>query len=205
MNDPQTPGADLPAGPAAPLESETSLYLLERARSGDAQAADTLMARYLPRLRRWAAGRLPRWARDMADTEDLVQDALLRTFRNLETFEVRGEGALQAYLRQSTLNLIRDQLRRVGRHPVARELDSQQPAQGASPLEEAIGQEALETYERALGRLRPKDREAVIARVELGFDNEEVARLLGKPSANAARMMVERALVRLAEEMTRGG
>lgn len=163
------------------------------------------MSRYLPRLRRWAAGRLPRWARDLADTEDLVQEAMLQTFKKLETFEVRGDGALQAYLRQSTLNRIRDELRRVGRRPAITELDPEQPGQGASPLEEAIGQEARERYERALGCLRPQDREAVIARIELGFGNEEIAQFLGKPSANAARMTVERALVRLAEEMKRVG
>ena len=48
-----------------------------------------------------------------------------------------------------------------------------------------------------MAALRPIDREAIIARVELGFTYEEVAAALGKPSANAARMAVERALVRL--------
>jgi DNA-directed RNA polymerase specialized sigma24 family protein len=67
----------------------------------------------------------------------------------------------------------------------------------------AVGQEAIERYEAALQRLRAEDREAIIARVELGMPHEELARLLGKPSANAARMAVERALVRLAAEMGR--
>lgn len=186
-----------------PLESESSMQLLERARAGEVQAVEALIARYLPRLRRWATGRLPRWARDLADTEDLVQEVVLQTFKKLETFEVRGEGALHAYLRQSALNRIRDELRRVKRRPDTTELDPQHPDTGASPLEEAIGQETVERYERALSHLRPHDREAVIARIELGFDNEQIAQLLAKPSANAARMTVERALVRLAEEMKR--
>ena len=46
--------------------------------------------------------------------------------------------------------------------------------------------------------------EAVIARIEMGCSYAEVAELMGKPSADAARMMVSRALVRLAEEMRRG-
>src|SRR4051812_23968454 len=86
--------------PASQTELESSLDLLARARAGDRQALDVLMARYLPRLRRWASGRLPRWARDLADTQDLVQDTLLQTFKRIETFEARHEGALQAYLRQ---------------------------------------------------------------------------------------------------------
>lgn len=180
---------------------ESSLDLLERARAGDRSALDALMARHLPRLQRWASGRLPRWARDVADTQDLVQETLLQTFKRIERFEWRGEGALQAYLRQGILNRIRDEFRRAGRRPVTAALDSQAPDSGASPLEEAIGREAVERYEQALQRLRAEDREAIIARIEMGFTHEELATLLGKPSANAARMALERALIRLAAEM----
>ena len=41
----------------------------------------------------------------------------LQTFKHLETFDARGEGALQAYLRQAVMNRIRDHIRRVGRRP----------------------------------------------------------------------------------------
>jgi RNA polymerase sigma-70 factor (ECF subfamily) len=184
--------------------TESSMELLERAKAGDAAALDRLLARHLPRLRRWATGRLPRWARDIADTQDLVQETLLHTFQRIDRFEVRGEGALAAYLRQSVLNRIRDEYRRAGRRPAAAPLESQALAEGASPLEQAIGQETLDRYENALARLRDEDREAIVARIELSCTYEEVATLLGKPSANAARMAVERALVRLAAEMGRG-
>ena len=50
-------------------------------------------------------------------------------------------------------------------------------------------------------RLRPEEREAIVARIELGLSHAEVAQALGKPSAAAAHMAVSRALVRLAEEM----
>jgi RNA polymerase sigma factor (sigma-70 family) len=139
----------------------------------------------------------------MADTQDLVQDTLIRTFKRIEAFEPESDGALQAYLRQGILNRIRDELRRAGRRPAAGPLDSQVEDEAASPLEMAIGREAAERYERALGRLRPEDREAIIARVELDCTHEEIAAMLRKPTANAARMAVERALARLAEEMRR--
>ena len=185
----------------AKTPAESSLDLLERARAGDRSALNTLMARHLPRLRKWASGRLPRWARDVADTQDLVQETLLQTFKRIDKFEVRREGALQAYLRQGVLNRIRDEHRKVARRTQSAELDSQAPDSGASPLEAAIGQQAVERYEAALQRLRARDREAIIARIEMGFTNDELAQLLGKPSANAARMALERALVRLAAEM----
>jgi RNA polymerase sigma-70 factor, ECF subfamily len=43
---------------------ESTLSLLTRVRGGDEAALNDLFARYLPLMRRWAAGRLPRWARD---------------------------------------------------------------------------------------------------------------------------------------------
>ena len=64
-----------------------------------------------------------------------------------------------------------------------------------------MGSEVFARYEAAMERLRPEEREAVIARVELGLSHVEVAEALGKPSAAAAHMAVSRALVRLAEEM----
>lgn len=178
--------------------------LLTRAKAGDEPALNTLAARYLPLLRRWASGRLPAWARDMSGTDDLVQDSMLQTFKRLESIDVTSEGALLAYLRQAVMNRIRDQFRQYARAPAREALDTGRPASDASPLEIAIGLEAVERYERALLRLRPEDRAAIIARVEMGCTNQELAVALSKPSANAARMAVERALLRLADEMHRG-
>lgn len=192
------------ADPPRP-ESETSLDMLRQAQLGDAEALNRLVARYLPRLRRWATGRLPAFARGMADTQDLVQETVSRAFRKIDGIEIRGDGALQAYLRQVLLNQIRQEIRRARRRPSSgvadvEEVDALESA-APSPLEEAIGREALERYEQALERLRPADREAIVGRVELGLNHQELADALGKPSANAARMAVERALARLVKEM----
>ena len=185
-------------------DPESTLDLLQRARAGDRQALDLLFARYVPLLRRWASGRLPQWARDMADTHDLVQETLLQTFRKIETFEYRGEGALQAYLRQVLVNRIREELRKTARRPDGTDLDDEHMDPSPSPLESAIGQQALENYERALERLRPEERELIIARVEMGLSFEELAAAMGKPTADAARKAARRAVIRLAEEMDRG-
>ena len=165
---------------------------------------EALLARYLPRLQRWASGRLPRWARDIADTQDLVQETLVQTFKRIEAFDNRGDGALQAYLRLAVLNRIRDELRRAGRRPAQSELDTGLQDAGLSPLDAAIGQQAVERYDRALEVLRPEERQLVVARVEFGFSSEELARAFSKPSANAARMALQRALLRLAAEMKKG-
>src|SRR4029077_16862316 len=94
-------------------------------------------------------------------------------------------------------------LRRKGRRPDSTDLEDLQLAGGDSPLEEAIGREAGERYERALNRLKPEEREAIIAKVEMGYSYAELAEALGKPTADAARKAAQRALVRRAEEMKR--
>ena len=190
--------------PRASADLMSTVELVALAQKGDRTAVERLFARHSPPLRRWASGRLPRWARDMADTNDVVQEALLQTFKKIEDFEARGAGSLHAYLRQAVLNQIRDELRRRGREPVRADFDDRRPDLGVSPLQFAIDGEARERYERALARLRAQDQEAIIARVEMGYTYEELADSLGKPSADAARKTARRALVRLLTEMEHG-
>src|SRR5262245_12452101 len=168
-------------------ESQSTFHLIERARRGDQEALERLFARHLKPLQRWTRGRLPKWARDLADTDDLVQDTLVQTFKRIEDFEPRRVGALQAYLRQAVLNRIRNELRRKGRQPHATDLDDLEAESAESPLEQAIGSEAVERYEAALQRLTSEDREAIIARVEMGCSYDELAEALGKPTPDAAR------------------
>ena len=195
------PGEPVPR-PSADLTSTVELVAL--AQQGDQSALEKLFARHSAPLRRWARGRLPRWARDIADTDDVVQEALLQTFKRLEDFEARGAGSLHAYLRQVVLNRVRDALRQRGREPVRADLDDRRPDPGLSPLQYAIDGEARERYERALARLKAQEQEAIIARVEMGYTYEELAESLGKPSADAARKTARRALVRLLTEMDHG-
>jgi len=64
--------------------------------------------------------------------------------------------------------------------------------------------EGVGRYGAALERLTPEEQRAIVARCEWGMSHEEVAQALGKPSANAARVAIHRALVRLAKEMAGG-
>jgi RNA polymerase sigma-70 factor (ECF subfamily) len=180
--------------PDRPVGMQSTIDLLERFKQGDQEAITLLVERSLPPLKRWARGRLPQWARSLAETQDLVQNAVLRALPHLKNFEARHPGALQAYLRQAVDNHIRDEIRKVKARPQATQLPVDQPDEGPSPLERAIGQESLERYEAALKTLRSQDREAIIARLEMQQSYEEIAIALGKSSADAARMAVVRAI-----------
>jgi RNA polymerase sigma-70 factor, ECF subfamily len=181
---------------------EDTLSLLNRARAGERDALEVLFARYLPRLRRWAQGRLPTWARDLTDTQDIVQDTLLATFKRIDTFEYRGEGALQGYLQRGVINRVREQIRRRSRRPEEGLTDVDHVDLSPSPLQRTIGKQAFDRYDRALATLRPEDREGIIARVEMGMTYDEIAVLQEKPSSDAARKSVRRALAKLIEVMS---
>ena len=118
-------------------DPEASVELLLKAQSGDSEALERLLTRYLPRLQRWARGRLPSGIRSMSDTADIVQESVMNALRNLNTLEVRTEGALQAYLRRSVNNRIIDEFRRHGRRPPREEMPEHVTAAGTSPLEPA--------------------------------------------------------------------
>ena len=179
----------------------STIELLERYKQGDEGAVGVLVERSLPPLRRWARGRLPGWARDVAETQDLIQDAVIRAIPHLKHFEARHPGALQAYLRQAIANHIRDEIRRVQARAIGGELPDNKVDPGPSPLERVIGRERLDRYDAALAKLRPIEREAIVARLELQQSYEEVALALGKPSADAARMTVARAVRNLIKAM----
>src|SRR5260370_20611228 len=105
-----------PSAVPSPLQSaESSTQLLLRAKDGEEGALTLLYQRCLVPLRQWARGRLPRWARDLTDTDDLVQETLLRSLRGVDAFDPRHSGAFLAYLRQGILNRMRDEIRRARR------------------------------------------------------------------------------------------
>jgi RNA polymerase sigma factor (sigma-70 family) len=183
------------------LSDDATLELVIRAHAGDSFAVEALLQRSLPSLKRWAHGRLPAAARGHLDTNDLVQEAVLHLLGRLDTFHPQHVGALQAYLRQSVINRIRDEVRRVSRQPPPEELPEDEPSDRISPLEAAIQVEAYDHYRNALKQLGPRDRELIVARVELQWSLGEIAHRFHIRSVDAARMAVTRAVQRLTRHM----
>jgi RNA polymerase sigma factor (sigma-70 family) len=189
-----------PGDPPAPLEGLLTGELVQRAQQGDAAALALIAERYLPRLERWASGRLPSYARALFDTADLVQETMLRTLAGIERIDARP-GAFQSYVRQAVLNRIRDQIRWASRRGGPQELPEELVDGSQSPLEDAIGGDLLARYEQAMAAIREEDRLLLHLRIELDFEYGEIAAMTGHPSPDAARMAFQRALGRLAEVM----
>ncbi|HUP39097.1 MAG TPA: sigma-70 family RNA polymerase sigma factor [Vicinamibacterales bacterium] len=183
------------------LSDQPTVELIIRARGGDSAAIDAILQRCLPSLKRWAHGRLPAAARGHLDTGDLVQDAAMNAIARLDTFEPRHVGAMPAYLRQSVINRIRDEMRRFVRRPVNVELPVDLSSDAPSPEEQAIHEQTYARYRAAMNGLKPRERELVIARVEAQWTTPKIAEYFGFNTADGARMAVNRAMQRLAAEM----
>ena len=183
-----------------PLSPEVTIHLLMLARSGDRAALERLLERCLPPLRRFAHGRLP-YPRGMNDTADVVQDVVIAAIGRIDSFEARYQGSLLDYLRRAVRNRITDIIKMQNRRPENVELPESLKDGGQSPVEILIGAENVARYDAALERLSPSDREAIVGRLEMQYSYEELATVLDKPTPDAARMAVTRAMKRLVEEL----
>jgi RNA polymerase sigma factor (sigma-70 family) len=205
VNNPSNKRSNAPVrqagGDGTLLSDEPTIELVVRAREGDRMAVEALLQRSIPSLTRFAHGRLPAAARGSLDTGDLVQETVLHVLRRLDTFEPRHVGAMQAYLRQSVINRIRDEVRRIGRHPAPAELPEDLASEMPSPLEEAVRAEAYDRYRAVLVQLSPRDREMVVARIEAQWNLGEIAERFNMRTVDGARMAVTRALRRLMDRM----
>jgi RNA polymerase sigma factor (sigma-70 family) len=203
---PSQQGATPPSQPAKPrveglLSDEPTIELVIRAREGNRDAVEALLQRCLPGLKRWAHGRLPASVRGSLDTGDLVQETVLHVLRRLDTFEPRHVGAMQAYLRMSVINRIRDEVRRIGRKPAPQELPEDLSSDMTSPLELVVKAEAYERYRKALGELKSRDREMIVVHIEMQWSLREIATRFGMKTSDAARMAVTRALKKLTNKL----
>jgi RNA polymerase sigma-70 factor (ECF subfamily) len=90
-------------------------------------------------------------------------------------------------------------VRRAGRVEVALSstLDCLDPA--SSPLDRALAGEKAGRYHAGLARLEAGERELIVGRIELGLSYQQLALATDRPSPDAARVAVRRALLRLGE------
>jgi RNA polymerase sigma factor (sigma-70 family) len=177
--------------------------LIVQTQDGSRTAREKLAGRHLAALRRFAHGRLPEKSRDLLDTDDVVQVTVVRGLEQIGSIDPKRRGGFFAYLRQILVNQLRDLSRRSSR---TRTISGQSEAirSGApSPLDELIERESLEVYKGALSRLSARQREAIVLRIEHGCSYQEVADEIGCASADAARMVVTRALTSVARTLRR--
>ena len=181
--------------PSTPLDATADL--VARIRGGDQVALEMLINRILPSLRRIGHRRLAGHARSLLDIDDLIQDALVSLVRRLPHFVCHTPGALLAYLQRVIVNRIIDATRKRASQGEWIALPDECAGQVASPLQRVIDKEEMLRYRAAMLRLKPRDRQLIVMRVEHRLTYQEIATRLDVPSPNAARVALIRAMARL--------
>ena len=176
------------------LASNSTVSLLPLACRGNRRARAILLERMRPYLKRIGHGQLPAWARGRAETDDLVQESMIRALKHIPRFEGQSIRDFRNWLHTVFRNLVTDEKRYVQRYGVGEEIPETVKADVISPEEQAAEQEKADVFETALKTLSPADRLFIVYRLQHGYSFQELADQLGKPSADAARMTYNRAL-----------
>jgi RNA polymerase sigma-70 factor (ECF subfamily) len=167
--------------PAIPEVRSTVLACLDGVRRGESGAAEALVRRFEPQVRRLVRAHRPR----AVPEDDLVQEVFLAVFTRLDRYQERAGIPFDHWLSRLTINLCRDALRSERRH---RPLPSPSPealrwigslvADPAPPVDEVLGARAA--VEALLSRLPPDDRLLLTLLSLEERSLEEVAALTGR-------------------------
>jgi RNA polymerase sigma factor (sigma-70 family) len=183
----------------------STLTLVRRGIEGNLAACDEAFQRLVPRIRRWTHRRLWQRLRTVDDSMDLLQSVVLGFWRNRHRVRLERAGDLDAYIRESVRRRIINLAQRAHRSPETVCLNFDLPSDGRSPLEQAIREFERLAVQRALARVSEDDRVLILARFEMGYSYTQIAGLYRLPSCDAARMAVNRALVRLRHQLESNG
>lgn len=177
-----------------------TIVLLAQAQDGDSSARDELYRRLIPRLEGFARGRVPSSLQSLTDTQEVVQDTVVRSLRHIETFKPQHEGALLHYLKKVLMNRIRDQARRGGREVPIGDDGSIKDTAEQSPVSKLVGEETLRHFAEALETLPGDQKTAVSLHVEMGYSLDELGEALDR-SKEAARKLLFRGLKSMAGKL----
>ncbi len=163
----------------------SDLNLVKRIQNGDKSAFKDLVERYQSKLFSIAFGMV----RQREDAMDLVQEAFLKAYRNLDRFE--GSAAFYTWLYRITVNVCIDHIRKVKKRYEV-DFDEQRPIDSSIAGENTLQpstldinpdhnlrrKELLEQIDKALEMLSPNHRQAIILREIHGLSYDEIANVL---------------------------
>ena len=183
----------------------TDAELVERCLKGDGVAWEEIVRRHTQRIYnlcyRFTGGR--------AEAEDLSQEVFLRIYRTLKTYRP-AEGHLTTWLMRVTRNLLIDHYRRTKKDRVTDSLEDQlegiEQKESDAPSPEVFARrgELSEKVQRALTRLSPDLREAVILRDLQGLEYAEIQRVLDIPEGTV-KSRINRGRIELARVLQQMG
>jgi len=170
-------------------DAQLAAMLVRRCVAGDAAAWEEIVQRYHRRIYNICY----RFAGSAEDAQDLTQDVFIKMYRTLKTYDLE-RGAFMTWVTTLTRNLLVDHFRKTKQERLTDSLDSAPSEhEDAMPLSDQIKDKAVppdarvqsretgETVHRALQKLSPDLREAVILRDLQDMDYREIATVLKVP------------------------
>ncbi|MEZ4502310.1 MAG: sigma-70 family RNA polymerase sigma factor [Dehalococcoidia bacterium] len=193
-------GMGLPAEERVVDATEGFEELVRRARALDREAFGELYRRSVTPVYRYCAAR----ANSTVEAEELTQEVFLAALAGIERVRADHEAAWMAWLFQIARNKQADRLRARYRRPTAPlEAAGDVEAAGRGPVEAAELEADRAAVRAALEELTPDQREVVICKYVLGYDNTRTGEVVGK-NANAVNQLHHRALASLRRALTAG-
>ncbi|MBC7488674.1 MAG: RNA polymerase sigma factor RpoE [Glaciimonas sp.] len=185
-------------------EREIDQLLVERVQRGDKKAFELLVIKYQRKLMRLVS----RLVRDQAETEDVVQEALIKAYRALPQF--RGDSAFYTWLYRIGINTAKNYLVMQGRKaPTSTESNSEEAEtfEDGEQLRDINTPESLlatkqiaQTVNVAMEALPDELRTAITLREIEGLSYDEIAEAMGCP-IGTVRSRIFRAREAIAEKL----
>lgn len=194
-------------------EPLSQVGLFERARAGDGEALEQLLAQHLPQLHAFVRVRLGGAVRARESSMDVVQSVCRELMAEPGAFAFQGEHRFRVWLFTAALNKIRDKHRFHDRDRRAFDREQEliedetawrQAATMLTPSVEAIGAETARALSAAMATLSDEHREVITMARIVGLPHAVIAETMGR-SEPAVRQLLVRALLKLSAELRARG
>jgi RNA polymerase sigma-70 factor (ECF subfamily) len=190
-------------GAHATTNSNREQNLITQARNGDANAFAVLYEMHKPRI----VAVCLRMTKDMAEAEDLTQDAFIYVFRKFSAF--RGDSAFSTWLHRVAVNTVLMHFRKTRRRQVSLEHPHPQDSRGLrreyGRMDEKLARCADRlALTRAIAALPPGYRMIFLLHEMQGFDHQEIAQRLHCSIGNS-KSQLHKAKLRIRESLARHG
>ena len=174
-------------------------HIIARARRGDADAFEQLVAAYRNQVFRLAL----RMCGNEADADEVAQEAFLSAWKGLPNF--RGESRFSTWLYQLTTHAAIDLMRREKRQAAAEDIDEITAADdGPSPQQQVERTETQREIRSALMQLPEEYRQVLLLRFMQELSYEEIGQTLKLP-AGTVKSRLNRAKAQLKDILSRSG
>ena len=164
--------------------------LVRAAQNGDVDAFEELVRRYQTSVYRVAL----RMLGSRADAQDAVQETFVRAWRALPRF--RHDSAISTWLYRI---VTRRALDKIASRRSTETLDEVEVEAGPDPAQAAEDQERLRAVRRAIAKLAPDQRAALVLREFEGLSYQEIAQVLGA-SVPAIKTRIHRARLTIIQQ-----